>query len=52
VKKVKPAPDKLRAEYKRSDFKKLKRGKYYARVKGIKRPKQLKITAAFRFQVH
>ena len=30
---AKPRPDELRAEYKPSDFKKLKRGKYYARFK-------------------
>jgi hypothetical protein len=33
MKKVKPIPDELRPEYKRSDFKKLERGKYYARIK-------------------
>jgi hypothetical protein len=33
MKKVKPTNDDLRAEYKRSDFKKLQRGKYYERVK-------------------
>ena len=33
MKKVKPASDELRAEYKRSDFKKLERGKYYERIK-------------------
>ena len=33
MKKVKPTNDNLRAEYKRSDFKKLERGKYYERVK-------------------
>ena len=33
MKKVKPASDDLRAEYKRSDFKKLERGKYCERVK-------------------
>jgi hypothetical protein len=33
MKKAKPVSDDLRAEYKRSDFKKLERGKYYKRVK-------------------
>jgi hypothetical protein len=33
MKRAKPRPDELRAEYKRSDFKKLERGRYYARVK-------------------
>lgn len=33
MKKVKSTPDELRAEYKRSDFGKLERGKYYERVK-------------------
>lgn len=33
MRKAKPAFDDLRAEYKRSDFKKLERGKYYKRVK-------------------
>src|SRR5216684_2662194 len=33
MKKVKPTSDKLRTEYKRSDFGKLERGKYYERVK-------------------
>jgi len=33
MKKTKPASDDLRTEYKRSDFKKLERGKYYKRVK-------------------
>ena len=33
VKKVKSKSDELRAEYRRSDFGKLERGKYYARVK-------------------
>lgn len=32
MKKVKPKVDELRAEYKRSDFGKLERGKYYKRV--------------------
>jgi len=32
MKKTKPS-DELRAEYKRSDFKRLERGKYYERVK-------------------
>ena len=32
MKKVKPTSDELRAEYKRSDFKKLERGKYYERI--------------------
>ena len=32
MKKVKSSSDGLRAEYKRSDFKKLERGKYYERV--------------------
>jgi hypothetical protein len=31
--KVKSGSDDLRPEYKRSDFKRLKRGKYYQRVK-------------------
>jgi len=33
MKKVKPTSDELRTEYKRSDFGKLERGKYYERVK-------------------
>jgi len=33
MKKVKTASDELRAEYKRSDFKKLERGNYYERIK-------------------
>jgi len=33
MKRAKPRPDELRTEYKRSDFKKLERGRYYARVK-------------------
>ena len=33
MKKVKSTADELRAEYKRSDFKKLERGKYYQRIK-------------------
>ncbi len=33
MKKVKSTSDKLRAEYKRSDFKKLERGKYYERMR-------------------
>ncbi len=33
MKKTKTPSDELRAEYKRSDFKKLERGKYYERVK-------------------
>jgi hypothetical protein len=33
MKRAKPRTDELRAEYKRSDFKKLERGKYYNRVK-------------------
>jgi uncharacterized protein len=33
MKKAKAATDDLRAEYKRSDFKKLERGKYYEKVK-------------------
>lgn len=33
MKKVKSTSDELRAEYKRSDFGKLERGKYYDRVK-------------------
>ena len=33
MKKVKSRSDELRAEYKRADFKKLERGKYYERVK-------------------
>ena len=32
MKKVKSGSDELRAEYKRSDFGKMKRGKYYKRV--------------------
>jgi len=32
MKKVKPGSDELRPEYKRSDFGKLERGKYYQRV--------------------
>jgi len=32
MKKVKSKSDELRAEYKRSDFKKLERGKYYERM--------------------
>lgn len=32
MKKVKPKIDELRAEYQRSDFGKLERGKYYERV--------------------
>jgi hypothetical protein len=33
MKKVKPTSDELRTEYKRSDFKRLERGKYYKRVR-------------------
>jgi len=33
MKKAKPRSDELRTEYRRSDFKKLERGKYYQRVK-------------------
>ena len=33
MKKVKSATDELRKEYKRSDFKKLERGRYYERVR-------------------
>lgn len=33
MKKAKPTSDELRTEYKRSDFGKLERGKYYERVK-------------------
>ena len=33
MKKAKPRSDELRPEYRRSDFKKLERGKYYQRVK-------------------
>lgn len=33
MKKAKGVPDELRAEYKRSDFGKLERGKYFERVK-------------------
>ena len=33
MKKVKSTSDELRPEYKRSDFKKLERGKYYERVR-------------------
>jgi hypothetical protein len=33
MKKAKPAADELRVEYKRSDFRRLERGKYYKRVK-------------------
>jgi hypothetical protein len=33
MKKAKSTSDELRAEYKRSDFKKLERGKYYERIK-------------------
>ena len=33
MKKVKSATDELRPEYKRSDFKKLERGKYFERVR-------------------
>jgi hypothetical protein len=33
MKKVKSTSDELRAEYKRSDFTKLERGKYYERIK-------------------
>jgi hypothetical protein len=33
MKKAKSAPDELRAEYKRSDFKQLERGKYYNHVR-------------------
>lgn len=33
MKKVKSASNDLRAEYKRSDFKKFERGKYYERIK-------------------
>jgi hypothetical protein len=32
MKKAKPKSDELRPEYKRSDFKRLERGKYYQRV--------------------
>jgi hypothetical protein len=34
MKKVKSTSDELRAEYKRSDFKKLERGRYYERIRG------------------
>lgn len=33
MKKVKSTSDELRTEYKRSDFKKLERGKYYERIR-------------------
>jgi hypothetical protein len=33
MKKVKSTPDELRAEYRRSDFKRLERGKYYERIR-------------------
>ncbi len=33
MKKVKSTSEELRAEYKRSDFKKLERGKYYERIR-------------------
>lgn len=33
MKKANNARDELRAEYKRSDFKKLERGKYYKRIR-------------------
>ena len=33
MKKAKSTSDELRAEYKRSDFKRLERGKYYKRVR-------------------
>jgi len=33
MKRVKPTSDELRPEYKRSDFKKLERGKYYERIR-------------------
>jgi hypothetical protein len=33
MKKAKSTSDELRAEYKRSDFRRLERGKYYERVK-------------------
>jgi len=33
MKKAESTSDELRAEYKRSDFKKLERGKYYERIK-------------------
>ena len=33
MKKARSTSDELRAEYKRSDFKKLERGKYYKRVR-------------------
>ncbi len=33
MKKIRSGPEELRAEYKRTDFKKLERGKYYERVK-------------------
>jgi hypothetical protein len=33
MKNLKSTSDELRAEYKRSDFKKLERGKYYERIK-------------------
>lgn len=33
MKKVKFTSDELRAEYRRSDFKKLERGKYYKRIR-------------------
>ena len=33
MKKVKSTSDELRAEYKRSDFKKLERGRFYERVR-------------------
>ncbi len=33
MKKVKSTSDELRAEYKRSDFKRLERGRYYQRIR-------------------
>jgi len=33
MKKIKSTSDELRPEYKRSDFKKLERGKYYQRIR-------------------
>ncbi len=33
MKKAKSTSDELRAEYKRTDFKKLERGKYYERIR-------------------
>ena len=33
MKRVRSTSDELRAEYKRSDFKKLERGKYYERIR-------------------